>query len=94
METYSTIFARNKINSLEAFGTLTEKQILSFVKNAEDAEKILTGIQEMKEFQFYYSSAGSILIELGLEKVCMKFYHLSQFSLMLYIFYSSTLLVF
>lgn len=70
METYSTIFARNKINSLETFGTLTEKQILSLVKNVEDAEKMQTGIQEMKEFQFYYSSAGSILVELGLEKVC------------------------
>eukprot|EP00339_Tiarina_fusa_P027709 CAMPEP_0117007622 /NCGR_PEP_ID=MMETSP0472-20121206/7444_1 /TAXON_ID=693140 ORGANISM="Tiarina fusus, Strain LIS" /NCGR_SAMPLE_ID=MMETSP0472 /ASSEMBLY_ACC=CAM_ASM_000603 /LENGTH=330 /DNA_ID=CAMNT_0004709459 /DNA_START=209 /DNA_END=1198 /DNA_ORIENTATION=- len=74
LETYSTVFAKNNLNSLELFSANEyDSFIQNLANNPADTEKLQTGINEMKEFQFYYTATSSMLRELGLEKYCDMF---------------------
>ena len=81
MEKYNVVFARNSLLALEQFTTLNEQQIQQLLQSFcapsiivdEDCQKMITGVKEMKEFQFYYTATSSLLSELGMEKYSQLF---------------------
>jgi len=50
---------------LESLTGLAESDVKRLVDDPEDQQKLRVGIQEMQEFQFYYSATASLLEELG-----------------------------
>lgn len=75
MEKYNLIFANNLLFSLETLTVLNDSDIDRLVSTPSDREKMRLGIQEMKEFQFYYSATASLLQELGMERYSELFAH-------------------
>ena len=73
MEKYNLIFVKNDLTYLESLTVLNDKMIDKLIGDPSDRNKMKTGIQEMKEFQFYYSATASLLQELGMERYSQLF---------------------
>ena len=73
MEKYNVEFARNDLQTLEQFTKLNDDDVQRLIKDPQDRQKMKTGINEMKDFQFYYSATSSLLKEFGMEKYAQLF---------------------
>ena len=73
LEKYNLSFSNNQLIDLESLTRLSDDIVNSIVSDVNDSEKMKTGIQEMKEFQFYYTATASLLAELGMERYSQLF---------------------
>eukprot|EP01091_Cochliopodium_minus_P011275 TRINITY_DN3151_c0_g1_i1.p1 TRINITY_DN3151_c0_g1~~TRINITY_DN3151_c0_g1_i1.p1 ORF type:complete len:731 (+),score=263.16 TRINITY_DN3151_c0_g1_i1:56-2248(+) len=73
MEKYNITFVNKNLTDLESLTILTDKAVDKLITDTSDRNKMKTGIQEMKEFQFYYSATASLLQELGMERYSQLF---------------------
>jgi len=73
MEKYNLTFSKKDITDLEDLTRLLDKDVEEIIGESLDCAKMKDALQEMKEFQYYYSATASLLQELGMEKYAQLF---------------------